>query len=125
MQAGGGPPLVRGMHAQARGGAVGARRVAADEDLGLADKLSAAGEKAPVGGLKADDDGAMLPRGAPPRPPPLALHGRHVVLLIPVRQAASAVPAAGACARARPPPAALSGPTERHTGGGAAARVRG
>ena len=40
--------------------------MAADEELGLADKLAAAHEKHPAsGGLRADDEGAMLPRSAP------------------------------------------------------------
>lgn len=39
--------------------------MAADPDLGLGEKLAAAHEKHPAsGGLRPDDDGAMLPRSA-------------------------------------------------------------
>lgn len=41
--------------------------MAADAELGLSHKLSAAHEKHPAsGGLRPDEEGAMLPRSAPP-----------------------------------------------------------
>lgn len=43
------------------------RRMAADPELGLQDKLAAAHEKHPAsGGQRPDDEGAMLPRSAWP-----------------------------------------------------------
>jgi hypothetical protein len=43
--------------------------MAADPELGLQDKLAAAHEKHPAsGGLRPDDEGAMLPRSAWPAP---------------------------------------------------------
>ena len=60
------------------------RSIAADAELGLADKLSAAGEKSATGGLKVDDDGAMLPRCEPRQPlltpSPAPLYGSYSLL---------------------------------------------